>query len=129
MPNTSVLIIDDIESNITVLKYLLGKENILVQWLTSTHDLWSRLDTMQKVDVVFLDMKMPKMNGIEVLSIIRSHPNFQKTKVIAYSVHICALETALEMGFDGFLDKPVNARAFPEQLKQILEHSKFSTAL
>jgi len=76
---------------------------------------------MQKVDVVFLDMKMPKMNGIEVLSVIKAHPNFQETKLIVYSVHICTLETALEMGFDGFMDKPVNASAFPEQLKQILE--------
>lgn len=124
MADISILIIDDIESNIMVLKYLLGRQNILVQWLTSTHDLWSTLDTMQNVDAIFLDLKMPDMNGTEVLSVIRRHPNFQQTKVIAYSVHVCALETALEMGFDGFIDKPVNARIFPEQLKQILEHEQ-----
>jgi two-component system cell cycle response regulator DivK len=121
MSNTTVLIIDDNESNILVLEHLLRRQNIPAKWLTSTHDLSSKLDTLQSVKAVFLDLMMPETDGCKALSIIREHPNFKGAKVIAYSVHIRSLETAIQMGFDGFLDKPMNAKAFPEQLRQILE--------
>lgn len=72
------------------------------------------------IQVVFLDLEMPAINGYEALPIIKHHPNFAHTPVIAYSVHVSEMQRALDMGFDGFLGKPLSAEAFPDQLQRIL---------
>jgi two-component system cell cycle response regulator DivK len=74
--------------------------------------------------VVFLDLEMPLTNGYVALKIIKTHLNFSTTKVVAYSVHVSELDVALDMGFDGFLGKPLNAEAFPDQLSRILNGDK-----
>jgi CheY-like chemotaxis protein len=120
MPSARALIIDDNPSNILVLEQLLGIEDISSMRLSATADLAEQLDAIQKVEVVFLDLEMPRINGYEAVKIIKSHPNFRTAKVVAYSVHVSELNTAMDMGFDSFLGKPLNAESFPDQLQRIL---------
>ncbi|MCB9456416.1 MAG: response regulator [Anaerolineaceae bacterium] len=120
MPKAQALIIDDNSSNILVLRQLLTIEGVASLTLPTARDLIPQLDLLPDIDVVFLDLEMPIMDGYEAVSIIKSHPNFAATKVIAYSVHVSELNSALAMGFDGFLGKPLNAEAFPHHLQRIL---------
>lgn len=120
MRKTQALIIDDNPTNILVLQQLLSIEDIASVAISSTRDLPFQLDSIINVAVVFLDLEMPVLNGYEAVSIIKNHPNFRMARVVAYSVHVSELNAALDMGFDGFLGKPLNAEAFPEQLARIL---------
>lgn len=120
MLNARALIIDDDKRNLLVLDQLLRLENVTTFRLASANGLSHQLDSMEGVEVVFLDLEMPGMDGYEALDIIRAHPNARQAKVIAYTVHVSELNRALESGFDGFLGKPVSAEAFPAQLKHIL---------
>jgi len=120
MPNAQALIIDDDPNNILVLQQLLGLEDVVSVKVSSTKNLSSQLDAIQNIDIVFLDLEMPTINGYEAISLIKSHPNFNAARVVAYSVHVGELNNALDIGFDAFLGKPLDAEAFPDQLRRIL---------
>ena len=124
MSNVKALIIDDNRSNILVLEQLLGIENIPVVKLSATANLVADLDAIRNVEVVFLDLEMPVVDGYEALRLIKAHPNFKTAKVIAYSVHVSELNNAFDVGFDGFLGKPLSAEDFPSQLSRILRGEK-----
>ena len=124
MPNARALIIDDNSTNILVIQQLLSVEDVASVKVSSTKNLPSQLDSISNIDVVFLDLEMPIVDGYSALTIIKAHPNFKSARVVAYSVHVSELNNALEVGFDGFLGKPLNAEAFPDQLRRILHGEK-----
>lgn len=121
MPTTQALIIDDNSANLLVLQHLLKVEQVTTYTLSDTRNFEAQLDQYSDIDVVFLDLEMPVLNGYEALEIIRSHQSFQSARVVAYSVHINEMNNALNLGFDGFVGKPLDADAFPEQLSRILK--------
>ncbi|MBK8024043.1 MAG: response regulator [Chloroflexi bacterium] len=120
MPIAQALVIDDNSANILVLQQLLAIEDVACVSISSTRNLLYQLDSLRNIDVVFLDLEMPVLNGYEAVRVIKAHPHFADAMVIAYSVHVSELHNAIAMGFDGFLGKPLNAEEFPEQLAQIL---------
>lgn len=120
MPIAQALIIDDQPNNILVLQQLLRMEDVAAVTISSTKDLIFQLNSIKNIDVVFVDLEMPVMDGYKVIEVIRAHPHFGSAKVIAYSVHVTELNNAMNRGFDGFLGKPLDAEAFPEQLARIL---------
>lgn len=118
------LIIDDNLNNALVLKQLLAIEGFDSISLSTLFNLDENLNAMRDVDIIFLDLEMPGGDGYRVLRHIRTFPNLRGAKVVAYSVHVSELDTALKSGFDGFIGKPVSAELFPQHLNQILSGEK-----
>jgi CheY-like chemotaxis protein len=115
------LIIDDNQNNVLVLQQLLTMEGVGSSTFAATEYFDQQMDECPNMDIIFLDLEMPKINGYQALEVIRSHPRFANTLVIAYSVYATELNTALDLGFDGFLGKPLSAEEFPAQLAQIMQ--------
>jgi two-component system cell cycle response regulator DivK len=124
MPQPHALVIDDNRHNVLVLEQLLTIEKVTFTKLFDTENLAAKLNDLRGIDIVFLDLELPHINGYEALQIIKVHPNFGKTPVIAYTVHVSEVDVAAAKGFDGFIGKPVSAEMFPEQLKRILQGEK-----
>ena len=120
MPTAQALIIDDTLTNALVLQQLLMMEGVASVTISNTKDFRFQLDSISNIDIVFLDLEMPFVDGYDAIRLIKAHPNFKASKVIAYSVHVSELHNALDMEFDGFLGKPLNAEEFPQQLARIL---------
>ena len=119
MGNVHALLIDDNAQNLRVLSQLLSKQGVATTEVNDPTDIESLLPSLQP-DVVFLDLEMPGSSGYEVREIIRSY--YVDTPIIAYTVHISEINHAREVGFDGFLGKPLDTTRFPEQLARILRH-------
>jgi two-component system, cell cycle response regulator DivK len=124
MPQPHALVIDDNRHNVLVLEQLLSVEKVTFTKLVDTENLAAKLNDLRSIDIVFLDLELPHINGYEALKIIKAHPNFVKIPVIAYTVHVSEVDVAAARGFDGFIGKPVNAEMFPEQLRRILQGEK-----
>ena len=62
-----------------------------------------------KPDLIILDIRMPNMNGVEFLQMLRHESDVKDAKVIVASAHISAelREEILELGVEMILDKPV----------------------
>lgn len=72
-------------------------------------------------ELVLLDLKMPRMHGLEVLSWIRSQPGLKRLVVIVLTASNQASEVnrAYELGVNSFLVKPVELEALIEMVKGI----------
>ena len=71
--------------------------------------------------VVLLDIKMPRMDGIEVLRIIRSEPALKKLPVVILtsSREEQDLVTTYELGVNAYVVKPVDFKQFMNAVKEI----------
>lgn len=71
--------------------------------------------------LVLLDVKMPGMNGFDVLARIRVHPHFSYLPVSMYSSSILEadIERALRLGVDSYIEKPASAHAELEFARNI----------
>lgn len=112
------LIVDDNAENLEVLARLLGANDVSYTAIQDPTDIPAVLDREDHVDMVFLDLEMPKRNGYELLDVIRAQYG-TKAQIIACTVHTSEIDHAHEAGFDGFISKPLNPTQFAKQLKQI----------
>ena len=74
-------------------------------------------------DFIFLDINMPKMNGMQCLPELRSMQHLSKSKIIMYSTSSdeSVQRKTLELGADEFLVKPTKVSLLVNQLARILE--------
>lgn len=120
MTERHALIIDDNVKNAKILGMLLKGQNVASTPVNKPQTLNSIIPTLPEIDVVFLDLEMPMMNGFQVMDILRAASHFDGVPIIAYSVHIDQMGSVNKYGFDGFLGKPVDSDEFPQVLGKIL---------
>jgi len=72
-------------------------------------------------DIVLLDLKMPIMNGFEVLRWVRAQPKLRRLPVIILtgSVHESDTKTAYEEGANSYLIKPGNFNELVETMRNV----------
>jgi len=115
----NALIIDDNKDNLGILEQLLLMEG--VDSLTiNDPELFDDNISQRQFDIVFLDLEMPNANGYEMLRLLKSNTNYASTPIVAYTVHVSEINVAKDIGFDGFLGKPLDSDEFPKQLERIL---------
>jgi len=118
--NLHALIIDDNPNNLGILAELLSMEGIQSTQVQHSKNLLQVLQQVSSLDLIFLDLEMPDVNGYQVLESIKSDSRFRDVPVAAYTVHVSEVNIARKKGFHSFLGKPLDADRFPEQLARIL---------
>jgi CheY-like chemotaxis protein len=71
--------------------------------------------------VILLDLKLPKVNGLEVLQVIKSHPVYKTIPVVILttSAESTDVKTAYSLGANSYIVKPVDFDKFIEVARQI----------
>ncbi len=75
-----------------------------------------------KVDLILMDMELPKMHGLELLQQIKCNPDTESIKVVAVTGN-CDPESKqefLKAGCHAVLSKPINFDRFGSQVKEFL---------
>jgi CheY-like chemotaxis protein len=113
------LIIDDDAYSVYVMERLLDQENISYTAVTDPTRLEKTLQTLDAVDIVFLDLEMPKLDGYEVLALLKEHIE-AKVPIVACTVHTAEINNTRRKGFFSFVAKPLDLDRFSDQLHRIL---------
>lgn len=73
-------------------------------------------------DLVLMDLGLPGMDGTEALQRLRAAPETASLRVVAVTAYAMQedRDRARDAGFDGFLTKPLDIRALPEQVRGYL---------
>ena len=117
MPYGSVLIIDDVETNLSVAKGLMIPYGLKIETLESGLKAIEKIKEGNVYDIVFMDHMMPEMDGIETTKKIRE---IGYTKpIIALTANAVAGQANmfLKNGFDDFISKPIDIRQLNKVLK------------
>lgn len=77
---------------------------------------------LPRVDLFLVDINMPLKSGYELLSEVRTHDKFGDAKVVALTAATLPedVQKARDLGFDGFLSKPLKPAEFSGQVEKIL---------
>jgi two-component system cell cycle response regulator DivK len=118
----TVLIVEDNVSNFVLMARILGYMGIQCEWKTSGYEVVEYADTLPKVDLVLMDIRLPYEDGYEALRKLRGSDRLKDTPVVAVTAYASdeQLERARAAGFDGFLGKPLDPDRFPLQIRRIL---------
>ena len=126
-PDARILVVDDAPMNIAVISGLLRRTKIFVDTASSGEECVEKFGANQ-YDLVFLDHRMPGMDGMETLGELRRvYPGKVKdTPIISLTANAVfgAKEEYLAAGFSDYLSKPVMPDALDETLLKHLPANK-----
>jgi two-component system phosphate regulon response regulator PhoB len=119
--NPTVLIVEDEESIVAVIKYNLKKEGYFVQVAGDGADAVEAAKKL-KPDIVLLDWMLPTMSGIDVCKTIRSTPEISNTPIIMITAKSQDIDkvTGLDIGVDDYMVKPFSPAELIARIKAIL---------
>ena len=129
--NLHILYIEDNVANVRVVETLLGQFNQLKVISACNGNYGIELARELLPDIILLDIKLPDINGYQVLSMLRNMKITKNIPVIALSADALPLdiERGLEAGFDGYLTKPVELNRLIEVLNKFAGVKKSSFSL
>jgi len=119
-PSQKVLVVDDEEPILELLKYNLEKQGYDVRTAT---DGQVAVDTAKKFhpDLVLLDIMMPRMDGVEACRQLRSIPELQNTFIVFLTARSEEYSevAGFDVGADDYITKPIKPRALMSRISAL----------
>lgn len=124
-PDARILVVDDTDINLLVMRNLLKKTQIQIDTASSGSEALT-LNSSNTYDALFIDHMMPDMDGLETLKELRGSGHNLNAPAIALTANAIsgAREMYIEAGFDGYLSKPVESEKLEMLLMNILPQNK-----
>jgi len=118
----TILVVDDIETNIRILERKLIKENFTIKTANNGITALAMIED-SKPDLILLDVMMPEMSGFEVCKILKSNPTTQSIPIIFLTAKIETedIVKGLNAGAVDYVAKPFN---HAELLSRIKTHTE-----
>lgn len=117
MDNIQLLLVDDEERFLETTKRLLEKRGVEVLTATDGLEALTILDA-QRVDVVILDVKMPGVDGVEVLRKIKQEQPLVEVIMLTGHASVKSAVEGLKLGAFDYLMKPCDISALLEKANQ-----------
>lgn len=107
----SVLIVDDESTNILALAAVLIPKGCSCTSALNGEQCMRILQQRPQLDVILMDIMMPQMDGVETIKLIRSIPEYARTKIIVVTADDSPTMRlrCMAAGANGFVAKPVDA--------------------
>jgi two-component system cell cycle response regulator DivK len=120
--DAAVLVVEDNVSNFVLIARMLGYLGIHCEWKTSGYEVVEYADTLPRLDLILMDIRLPYEDGYGALRKIRASDRFKSTPIVAVTAEASLeqMNKARDSGFDGFLGKPLDPDRFPDQIRRIL---------
>ncbi|MBR3598734.1 MAG: response regulator [Lachnospiraceae bacterium] len=124
-PTATILVVDDHEMNLMVMKNLLKESQVQVTTCGSGKEC-IELMIKNSYDIVMLDHMMPEMNGIETLELIIKKNLKRESRIVALTANaiVGVKEMYLSKGFDDYLSKPIDTKKLEKLLLSFIPHNK-----
>jgi two-component system, cell cycle response regulator DivK len=118
----TVLVVEDNVSNFVLIARMLGYLGIHCEWKTSGYEVVEYADTLPRLDLILMDIRLPYEDGYGALKKIRASERLKKVPIVAVTAEASLeqMDKARASGFDGFLGKPLDPDRFPDQIRNIL---------
>lgn len=130
MSKGTVLVVDDEEDILELIRYNLAKEGYHVLCAASG-EIAVQMACAESPDLVLLDLMLPGIDGLDVCRILKNDP---KMKMKAFSIIMLSAKgeeadvvSGLEIGADDYITKPFSPRVLLARVKTALRRQKASS--
>jgi CheY-like chemotaxis protein len=116
-----ILVVEDNERNLKLVRDVLEYVGYDVRVARTAED-GIALAVKEPPDLVLMDLQLPGIDGMEALRRLRENVRTADIPVVAVTAQAMKQdrERALEAGFNGYIEKPISVRAFPDQVRSFL---------
>jgi two-component system cell cycle response regulator DivK len=116
-----VLIIEDNEDNLYMIKFMLEQNNLTVI-MAMTGSGGFELAVKEKPDLILMDIQLPDINGLEVTRMIRASEIRDSIPIIAISSYAMTgdEQKALDAGCTAYVEKPIDPETIMDTINNYL---------
>ncbi len=120
-----ILVVEDNPQNMRLIEMTLRAKNYTLLKATDGEEA-IEMATRERPDLILLDIRLPKMNGLEVTRRLRAMPTFSHTPIIGLTAYAMKgdKEKVIESGCDAYLSKPVDTRELPGLIAEMLSQRR-----
>ena len=120
-----VLLVEDNDRNLKLARDVLEYAGFTVLVAMSGEEAVTRAQTARP-DLILMDLQLPGIDGHEALGRLRDDTRTATIPVVALTAYAMRQdrERAIAAGFDGYLQKPIDVRRFPDQVREHLREGK-----
>lgn len=124
MPTKKILVVDDDDHLRSLLTDVLEKENFLVIASSDTDEGYKRA-LRSHPDLIILDIKMPRIGGIELCRLLRVENTTKNIPIIMLTVESSETDKVigLEVGADDYITKPFSSKELIARVKSLLRRT------
>jgi two-component system alkaline phosphatase synthesis response regulator PhoP len=121
MPKEKILVVDDEEDILELLKYNLSREGYQVFCTTSGEKTLNLVKT-ETPDLIVLDLMLPGMDGLEVARRLKDNPHTKNVPIVMLTAkgEEADIVTGLELGADDYVTKPFSPRILLARVRAVL---------
>ncbi|HEY2220357.1 MAG TPA: response regulator transcription factor [Gaiellaceae bacterium] len=120
--SSTILLVDDEETVRKVLTFPLERDGYQVVQAADGEEALARFGD-QPVDLVVLDIMLPKLDGLEVCKQLRSHSSVPIIMLTARDDELDKV-VGLELGADDYITKPFSIREFRSRVRALLRRAR-----
>jgi CheY-like chemotaxis protein len=123
LKNKHIFIAEDNSQNRIIFQMMLVRQGAKIYFERWGDDAIFRLHTMPQCDLIILDLSLAAgISGYDIFKQIRAAPEFDGVPIVAVSATDPSqgIPKTREMGFAGFIAKPIDDALFPKQLLSII---------
>jgi PAS domain S-box-containing protein len=113
-----ILVAEDVESNFKLIRYFLAGSNAEVLHAYNGKEAVEKCLSMEKIDLILMDIKMPVMDGYTAVKMIREKN--PEIPIIAQTAYADDKEKAIECGCSGFISKPFDKKGLFKVLNEFI---------
>jgi two-component system cell cycle response regulator DivK len=116
-----ILVVEDNPKNLKLVRDVLRYSGYEVIEATSGED-GVRLAGEESPDLILMDLQLPGIDGVEALRQIRATDTGRGVPVVAVTAFAMNddRERAFDSGFTGYVEKPIDVRGLPQQVRDFL---------
>ena len=124
MPKERILVVEDEQDILELVRYNLARENYQVSCASSGEEAL-RIATSETLNLIVLDLMLPGIDGLEVTRRLKSNLRTQNIFIVMLTAKGSEADivTGLELGADDYITKPFSPRVLLARIKAVIRRS------
>ncbi len=121
MSGKTILVVEDEEDVLELLRYNLDKNGFAVETATSGEEAMDKARRMHP-DLILLDIMLPGLDGLDVCKVLKRHADTERIPIVMVTAKgdEADIVAGLEVGADDYITKPFSPRVLVARVKAVL---------
>ena len=121
---TILYVEDDPNNRLLIRRVLLMEDFRVIEAVNAAEALKILENTLP--DLILMDINMPDMDGYALTAMIKGMPGLKDLPIIALTANVMRgdRERTLKAGCDGYIQKPIDVDALPQQIRTFLKEAR-----